>query len=210
MEPFYRKHADNYIIGILYAKTLLLNKRYAECAKLLSGINILPFEGATIGRDLYREAKLMLAIEKLRGNNTTAALTLTTAAKLWPLNLGAGKPYAENIDERAEDWLTYLCYSKQGKSDEAHKYLQKIIAFAPKTDNTVKNFLPANSLVTAWAMEKLDGKATATAWLDAQVKQYPDNDIIQWCQQIFENGSAQKADTSDTIVRILQQIMTLK
>lgn len=210
VEPFYRKHSENYIIGILYAKTLLLNKRYAECAKLLSGINILPFEGATIGRDLYREAKLMLAIEKLRSNNYTGALTLTADAKLWPLNLGAGKPYPENIDERAEDWLTYLCYTKQGKDAEARKYLQKIIAFTPKTDNTVKNFLPANSLVTAWAMEKLDSKAAATAWLDSQVKQYPDNDIMQWCQQVFEKGSAEKADTSDTIVRILQQIMTLK
>lgn len=152
----------------------------------------------------------MLAIEKLRSNNYTGALTLTADAKLWPLNLGAGKPYPENIDERAEDWLTYLCYTKQGKDAEARKYLQKIIAFTPKTDNTVKNFLPANSLVTAWAMEKLDSKAAATAWLDSQVKQYPDNDIMQWCQQVFEKGSAEKADTSDTIVRILQQIMTLK
>jgi tetratricopeptide (TPR) repeat protein len=210
VEPFYRSHPENYIIGMLYAKTLLLNKHYEECAKLLSRINILPFEGATIGRDLYHEAKLMLAIEKLKVANYTAALAFINDAKQWPLNLGVGKPYQENIDERAEDWVTYLCYAKQGKDKEAREYLKKIKAFNPKTDNTVKNFLPANHLVTAWAMEKLEGKISAANWLNGQLKQYPNDEILKWCKQVFENKQPAKSDINDTGVRILEQLRRIK
>jgi len=195
---------------MLYAKTLLLNKRYDECAKLLSHINILPFEGATIGRDLYHEAELMLAIEKLKGANYTAALAFINDAKQWPLNLGVGKPYQENIDERAEDWMSYLCYAKQGRDMQAREYLQKIKAFNPKTDNTVKNFLPANHLVTAWAMEKLEGKISASNWLNGQLKQYPDDGILKWCKQVFENKQPVKSDINDTGVRILEQLRRIK
>ena len=49
---------------MLYAKTLLLNRRYSDCSRLLDGIDILPFEGATEGRELYHEAKLMQALEE--------------------------------------------------------------------------------------------------------------------------------------------------
>lgn len=210
VEPFYKQHQENYIIGMLYAKTLLLNKRYDECAKLLSGINILPFEGATIGRDLYREAKLMLAIGKLEKADYTGALSFINDAKQWPLNLGVGKPYPENIDERLENWMSYLCHTKQGKANEAQDYLKRIIAFTPKTDNTVKNFLPANNLVTAWTLTKLKSKAAASAWLNEQVKQYPDDPILQWCKQVFENKQPTGSSINDPGVRLLNRLMSLK
>jgi tetratricopeptide (TPR) repeat protein len=74
VEPFYKSHPDNYIVGMLYAKILLLNKRYSECGKLLSHIDILPFEGATIGRELYRETELMQAVQKIEAKNYKTAL----------------------------------------------------------------------------------------------------------------------------------------
>ncbi len=210
VEPFYHAHSDNYIMGMLYAKVLLLNKRYKECSELLSHIDILPFEGATIGRELYREAELMQAIEKIQAKNYTSALILINDAKKWPLNLGVGKPYQENIDERLEDWMDYLCYQQTGKKQEAQASLQKMIDFKPKIENTVSNFLPANHLVTAWAMEKLNGKPEAMKWLNAEVKQYPDNKILEWCKQVFENQHPAKADTTDAEVRILIRLMQLK
>ncbi|MDB5144096.1 MAG: hypothetical protein JWQ66_2809, partial [Mucilaginibacter sp.] len=115
VEPFYHAHSENYMMGMLYAKTLLLTKRYKECSDLLSKINILPFEGATIGRELYHEAELMQAIEKIHSKNYAAALIIINEAKKWPQNLGVGKPYKENLDERLEDWMSYLCYQQMGK-----------------------------------------------------------------------------------------------
>ncbi|MDN3583150.1 DUF5107 domain-containing protein [Mucilaginibacter flavus] len=207
VEPFYKAHRDNYIIGILYAKTLLLNKHYNNCGKLLAGINILPFEGATIGRELYRETELMQAVQKLKAKNYAAALSFIAEAKKWPANLGAGKPYAENVDERLEDWMSYQCYLKQGNTSEANRYLQKIIAFKPKIENTVSNFLPANDLVTAWAIEKLQNRAAAANWLNDELKQYPNDKVLQWVKAVFESGKYQQTELSDAVIRILKEVM---
>ncbi|HZY39042.1 MAG TPA: DUF5107 domain-containing protein [Mucilaginibacter sp.] len=210
VEPFYHAHSGNYIMGMLYAKTLLLNKRYKACSGLLSKINILPFEGATVGRELYHEAELMQAIEKMPNKKYADALVLINDAKKWPLNLGVGKPYPENLDERLEDWMTYLCYQGSGEKGEAQASLQKIIQFKSKIENTVSNFLPANHLVTAWAMEKLNGKTEAADWLNAQVKQFPDNKILEWCKQVFENEQSAKIAPDDAGVRLLERLMQLK
>ena len=48
----------------------------------------------------------MLAVGELREGRFEAALNRVTAARLWPENLGAGKPYPDSVDERLEDWLT--------------------------------------------------------------------------------------------------------
>ena len=133
-------------------------------------IDILPFEGATIGRELYHEAELMQAIDNMAVKKYAAALAYIDNAKKWPENLGVGKPYAGNLDERLEDWMTYTRYMQTGKTKEATALLNKITAFNPKIENTVIDFLPANDLVSAWAITKLDGKATAENWLNAQVK----------------------------------------
>jgi len=209
IEPFYHSHPGNYIIGMLYAKTLLLNKQYKACSTLLKKIDILPFEGATIGRELYHEAELMQAIEKIRDKKYPAALVFINDAKKWPLNLGVGKPYPENLDERLEDWMSYKCYQQLGKKAEAQEALQKIIQFNPKVENTVSNFLPANHLVTAWAMEELNGKAKAAEWLNAQVKQYPDNKILAWCKQVFENETGRNIP-DDSGVRLLERLMQVE
>lgn len=210
IRPFYRSHADNYIIGILYAKVLLLNKRYKECADLLTKIDILPFEGATIGRELYHEAELMQAIDNMGGKKYAVALAYIDNAKKWPENLGVGKPYAENLDERLEDWMAYQCYIQTRKTKEATALLNKIVAFNPKIENTVIDFLPANDLVTAWAITKLDGRAKAANWLNEQVRRFPDNNIVAWCKQVFENKIPANAAINDPEVRILQRLMQLK
>ncbi len=210
IEPFYQAHTENYIMGMLYAKVLLLNKRYRDCAQLLDQIQILPFEGATIGRELYREAKLMQAINEMKLKHYKQALNLIADAKKWPQNLGVGKPYAENLDERLENWMDYLCYERAGNWQAAQNALQQIIGFKPKIENTVSNFTAANQLLTAWAMEKLGQKQEARVWLDKQVKQYPKDAIVKWCQKVFLHVQGVKADTTDSGVRLIEQMRMLK
>ncbi|KAA9036286.1 DUF5107 domain-containing protein [Ginsengibacter hankyongi] len=208
--PFYKAHSGNYIIGILYAKILLLNKRYHECFDLLLHINILPFEGATIGRELYHEAGLMQAMDEMKSKNYKKALSYINDAKKWPQNLGAGKPYQENIDERLEDWMSYLCYEKAGQQKQAERSLQKIMEFNPKIENTVINFFPANELVTAWALEKIQSTTKAAEWLQEEVKKYPGNKIIQWCLQVFNDEKAGTADNTDSGTRLIERLINLQ
>ncbi len=127
--PFYAGHPGNYIIGMLYARTLLLNNRYEDAYRLLSRLSIIPFEGATSGRELYREATLMQALQEMEKHRFQKALDYIGKAELWPENLGVGRPYDEDIDIRLEDWMKYLCYRKMGNSGLATASLRRIMDF---------------------------------------------------------------------------------
>lgn len=207
-EPFYKKHKENYLMGMLYAKTLLLNKKYAAADAFLTKLEILPFEGATAGRQLYHEAKLMQALAEIKNKQYKKALQFIADAKSWPQNLGVGKPYEEDIDERLENWLDYLCYTNLGNNEKATKSVQKIVAFKPKLDNTVLNFLPANQLVSAWAIEKTSSAQKAQEWLQSQAKLYPDNKIVQWSLLVYTKQPSDilTADEKDGEVRIIEKL----
>ena len=112
---------ESYILGMLHAKALLANGRYGESASRLAGLHVIPYEGSIEGRRLYREAHLMLAVESLKKGDATAARREVDAARLWPENLGAGKPYTENVDERLEDWLAAQCLAHRGRTAEAQR-----------------------------------------------------------------------------------------
>ncbi|MFH6997082.1 DUF5107 domain-containing protein [Flavobacterium sp. FlaQc-57] len=207
-EPFYKRHTENYVFGMLYAKTLLLNKKYAAADAFLTKLEILPFEGAIAGRQLYHEAKLMQALAQMKSKQYKKALQFIADAKLFPENLGVGKPYDEDIDERLENWLDYQCYTSLGDNETANKSLQKIITFNPKIDNTVMNFLPANQLISAWAIEKTSSAQKAEEWLQNQAKLYPDNKIVQWSLQVYTNKQSTilSEDEKDGEVRIIEKL----
>lgn len=153
----YLGHPDNYIMGMLYARTLLLNHEFAACDKLLATLNIIPFEGATIGRELYRETKLMLAVQEMKKRSYKMALVRIGEARQWPERLGVGAPYPEDQDLRLEDWMTYRCYAALRQDRAARAALERIVGFHPKVDNTVPNFITVNNRITDWAGALLKG-----------------------------------------------------
>jgi hypothetical protein len=77
-------------------------------------------------------------------------------------------------------------------------------------DNTVRNFIPSNALVTARAMEKKQGRDQAIAWLNEQIAAFPAHGkVLQWCKDIFINGHATELaeEEKDANVRILERLM---
>ncbi len=207
VENFYHAHSDYYIMGMLYAKTLLLNKRYKESDAVLSKLHIIPFEGATESHELYREVKLMEAVERMQKKDYSKAVSFISEAKQWPENLGVGKLYDEDIDDRLENWMDYLCYSHLKKSEDAYKSLQRIVQF-----NSTQNVYPENALVTAWAFEKLNQKDKGIEWLDEQTKSFPGNKKLLWSKSMFEgnNNFTLSPAEKDANVRILEQLMLIK
>ena len=105
IEPFYQSHPDRNTMGILYAKTLLGNNQLQKADKLLAQLQVLPAEGATSARELYREVKLREAAEEIKMKNYKKAKALIAEAKQWPANLGSGAPYPADQDTRREDEL---------------------------------------------------------------------------------------------------------
>ncbi|MFT3949637.1 MAG: DUF5107 domain-containing protein [Agriterribacter sp.] len=186
---FHKEHPDNLIMGMLYARMLLLNKKYAETDRLLTGLQIIPFEGATEGRLLYREAKLMQAVAALQQKKYSVAKKFIAQGKLWPENLGVGKPYEDNIDTRLEDWMLYLTGQKKD-GPAAKALLNKIISFKPATENTISNFLPSNALITALAISKANGKDQAKEWLEQQAAKFPEHKkVFNWSEGVLKGES---------------------
>jgi len=181
--PFYKTHSDNYIIGMLYAKTLIYNKEFVSADQLLAKLHIIPFEGATAGHELYREAKLMQALAQMQQKNYAQALDFIHQAKLWPENLGAGKPYDEDIDIRLENWLSYNCFQQLKQHDSAQLKLNAIVQFMPSINNTISNFYAANHLVTLWAFDALGQSVKGKSWIKQQISKYPDNALLNWVQK---------------------------
>ncbi len=184
--PYHQAHPDDYIMGMLQARTLILNGKYAEADAILSKINVIPFEGATSGHELYRQAKLMLAMQQMEKKNHKGALALIDQARLWPENLGVGKPYDESLDPRLEDWLSAQCFTAMKDKAKADAMVRRVLQFTPKVENTVSNFYPSNSLITAMAYERTGEKDKARAFLENMDKAHPGNTGIQWSRDVFE------------------------
>ncbi len=174
---------DNYILGMLHARALMLNGRVAEAAAVLDRLNVLPFEGSTDGRTLYREAQLLLGAEAFKAGNTDAAARLVAAAREWPEHLGAGKPYPEDVDERVEDWMSAQCLERAGKGAEARVLLERLAA-SPQVRGAVGGLLSASAL--AGLGRQADAARAFEEWAALQA----DPRIVSWGRRIFESQPA--------------------
>jgi tetratricopeptide (TPR) repeat protein len=142
--------------------------------------------------------------------NYKAAGKFIAESRLWPENLGVGKPYSEDIDMRLEDWMDYVCLIQLKKTKEADEMLNRIIQFEPQMiDNTVMNFLPANALATAWAFEQLNRKDEAIPWLNKQIEAFPGSTLLMWSKAMYEQRSdfVLHKNQKDANVRIIEQLI---
>jgi hypothetical protein len=184
---------------------LVLNEKYSQADKILSAINIIPFEGATEGHVLYRKIKLMLALNELKENRYEQAKRYIQQAQLFPENLGVGKPYDDDIDSRLENWLLYLT-EKDKKTEAARLYLQKIISFNPAINNTISNFFASNALISALAISQAENKESAYRWLKQQENSFPEfTATFEWSKNIIDgnNNAAIPDNAADSNLDIL-------
>jgi len=156
--PYYHRLPEHYITGMLYARCLMRNNEYAAAEKVLGSIRILPFEGASEGRRLYEETKLMLAQQALLAKDYKKAAAKIDEARRWPRNLGVGQPYEEVIDSRLEDWMAALAAEGQGNSERYRHYLQQVTGAAHSKTSL-------NTLVQCLALQRQGKQAAAGALL---------------------------------------------
>ena len=194
---YYEQFPENYQLGALYAKALLRNRQYQQCSDLLAKLDILPYEGATDGVRLYKEAQLMLALERMKANDHSAALRFVIAAEQWPENLGAGKPYQEDVDERLADWLEALCYEKLNKQDESRAALNRIVLFKSRREG-------ANTLVSALALQKLGKQTEAEKALNDWAEKKPNNPLADWCLRVFKRQPVGEIVVDDLSLRVIK------
>jgi tetratricopeptide (TPR) repeat protein len=205
-----KKFPENYIIGMLHIKSLLLNDKYTRANSLLQKIKILPYEGATEGRQLYRETLLMMALNEMEKNNFKKALTYIEVSRKWLERLGAGKAYEEDIDERLENWISNDINSKLQNKEVAETLLKKILSF---TNNNIENEKPSSgNIISAWAYAATGDTARAKKYLEDIKIRNPDNKWSDWSMKLY-NGQdypVKGADTTDDNYRILQKWLLLR
>ncbi|TKK67969.1 DUF5107 domain-containing protein [Ilyomonas limi] len=206
IEPYAKAHPGNYIIGLLYTKALLFNNRLREADKIISKLNILPFEGATESHDVYREVKLREAMDALISKDYKKSISFIQQALLYPENLGVGKPYEEDIDHRLENWLLYLNHTALNNKTAAEKDLQNIIHFAV-SDNNERNIQSSNALVTVWAYEKMNEKEKGNEWLSNEIAQQSNDKGLSWVKAMLEHGTTSGNIPPGSNERVLYYLM---
>ncbi len=206
IEPYAKRHPENYIIGLLYSKLLLYNNQLAAADKFITHLNILPFEGATESHDLYHEIKLKEAIDALQKHDYKKSLIFIEEAELYPQNLGVGKPYEQDIDPRLESWLAYMNYKSLNNQTAVDKELNQIIHFNASSNNE-RNVQSSNAVVTVWAYEKLNKNKAGRGWLDEQIQLHPEDTGLAWAKAMLDNTIDHSKMIANSNARILQYLL---
>ncbi len=206
------KFPGNYVIGMLKIKALMANAKYDEANVILRTIHILPYEGSTEGRQLFRETQLMLALEEMKKKNYKKALAYINAARKWPENLGAGKPYAEDIDTRLEDWFAYKNYFYLKDNNASKQMLARIISFYEK-EEAGENFSPSpNDLIVAWVLKKTGKLGEGQKYLQQILSKNPGNVWAQWTKHTYEKQTFElpQINTLNDNYRLLKKLMVVE
>jgi len=181
---FYKKNPQNYILGLHYAKVLEMNQKYSECISLLQKIKVLPNEGATDGRTLWRNANIGYALNLLKTQKYRKALESIGNARQWPENLGVGKPYTP--DERLEDFIALQCYHKLNDKQSAVEMENKI------TGNAVMQNLSfdENDFLTSWLLKDAGNTSEGDKIMKELLAKNPLSKSIQWCNAVYTGDLA--------------------
>jgi hypothetical protein len=181
---------------MLHAKALLANGRAAEAASRLARLNVIPYEGSSEGRRLHREAHLMLAVAALRKGDDAAARREVDTARLWPENLGAGKPYDADVDERLEDFLAAQALDRSGRKAEARTLLERVEASFARDRG-------ASALVRALALKQAGREVEGRALLDDWSAREPGNAVAAWAARAFAGDVLPPPDSAGEDARVL-------
>jgi len=187
------KKPEMAILGISYATALLKSEEYRKCLDFLDSFQVLPYEGANEGRNIYHEACIRAAYGELHKKKSKNAINYAEKAKLWPINLGAGRPY--DVDERLENYLLAYCYEKMGNNSEADR-LYNVVADYKIPDDQNENVLFSLRIA---ALKKLNRKKEANDLLQKIEMEEPDNIYIKWVSTRELQGDSES---------LTQEIMT--
>ncbi len=176
---------DNYVLAYQKAKELLINGNYKNSLELLQNTLILPNEGASAGRIVWRQAAVLSALNDIKSKKYSKALKETHLAREWPETLGVGKPY--DTDERIEDCLEMLVWKKKGQTGKVETLQKSVIDYTKnKTD------FSASSILSVQLMLKNNMQDEAKSLLSNWREKEPDNLLASWAHEELL-GSQEKA-----------------
>lgn len=185
---------ESYVLAYHNAVSNLISNNPEKALNILTTTTILPNEGASYGRTVYRQACLLNAVSFLEKNNTRKALDMVQKARLWPENLGVGKPYI--TDERIEDYLELLYWQKRKNQDKVKELQEKIIGASLNSERHNSGDYLAALLLKNSGREN-EAKNLLFDWSAKN----PENKIAAWSMaKINQNDSDAKKILNDIMV----------
>ncbi len=174
-------HPENPKLGLCYARALYKDEQYKKCLNFLEKFVILPYEASVDGKLMYSELCIKLAVESIQERKYKTAVAYAEKAKLWPVNLGVGRPY--DVDERLEDFLiAFALEAKTAKPDYAH-----VAAYKHPESQRESSLLFLQLL----AMEKEGKKDEALKLISRNITSDPGNIYLKWAEAKFTGDSEQ-------------------
>lgn len=150
----------NPAFGMIYARSLIGQKKPVDALNFLSNYEILPYEGARAGRALYHESAILSALQAWNKKDTDSVIEYAKKAKLWPGNLGSGRPY--DVDEREEDYILWKGYEKKKDISNTNRYRMKLqqYAYNPKdpADHLILQYIASDHMKRKDIINNIDSK----------------------------------------------------
>ena len=181
----YHNYSQNYNVALQLARLLERGGKYDKCVSVLQKTTVLPNEGATEGRILWKNANIGVALDLFEAHKYKKALNSIQKAKQWPDNLGVGRPY--NVDERLEDFIALQCFKKLKDNSSVEKTLQKII----DTDENQQLSGNTNVLFTALLLKEEGKKAEGDKIMEELLTKNPSSKTVEWCNAIYTGNKEQ-------------------
>ncbi len=203
---YYLKFPQNYYLGLQYAKILEQKKNYTDCISLLKKIQVLPNEGASEGRIIWRNANIGEALDLMDSGKFRKAIENIDMALQWPLNLGVGKPYL--VDERLENFIMLQCYKKLQDNKSVSRMQQKILSSSEPANLTSDQ----NDFISAWVLRETGNESSADRIMKELLEKNSLSNIIKWCSLIYSNdlyGSKKLEKEIDTRASVIQFLIRL-
>jgi tetratricopeptide (TPR) repeat protein len=179
----------NYVLEMEYIQLLNQAGQYKTAMKLLDKIEVLPHEGAGGGRTLYESVYLNATLQDIKAKKWNAALTKIEKSRLWPENLGVGKPY--NPKEILQDYLTAMVYKARNEQSKSRDYLEAVIAQADKV-----NINSQEQALVLLAM-KNNGQKAAAAELIEKIKKEGKAASVVKIEQLIDYAESSESAPSD-------------
>jgi tetratricopeptide (TPR) repeat protein len=134
------------VIKVTLARAYMNAGRYHECHATLEHASILPAEGQSDVYRLFANCQMAMALEAMRQGNYTQAEPLIEGSKVYPEQLGTGKP--ADPDYRVQDYLLMLCYQKSDNATKAAERKAAIDTYAAR--NFKENWAGLSARLDAW------------------------------------------------------------
>ncbi len=152
----FKMHPDNCVVGLQLANIQKMTGRYAETIKTLDRIDMLPAEsdkwsGDIDAHTLFRETKILMALELMKAGKWKKAGSLLKEAETWPENLGWGEPY--HADNRLTQFLLAFCYERLKDNTLYANSLNYILAYSNPDGQSSRLENKLSSMVKAGSMD---------------------------------------------------------